>query len=169
MRRYRSLKNRKPINRVSDGARDARSSDRALYAAVHARSGNRCEVVLGGARCPRPRMIGLHHVTKRAQGGAKHTTADAAMDVCKAHHDLADNAHPDQRTLIDGTWVRGRLRVVALGGGTFKCWLDTTSKASARLSALAQAAARALETDVRDTEGATFHQALRQELKGETA
>lgn len=155
--------------RAARGALDAREKqERKDYATVHARSGNRCEVALKGQRCTWTRMPGCHHVTKRSQGG-KFKGPDYLIDVCWPHHDLTDNASASQRTTLrDGTMFYGRLRIVALGGGKFRCWMDTAGKASARLSALAQAAAEALETDVRGTGGATFHKALRTELKRAT-
>jgi hypothetical protein len=72
-------------------------------------------------------MFGLHHVTKRSQGGRKLSSPDTLMALCLRHHDLADNAHPGQRTVIDGQWIAGRLRIVALGAGMFRCWMETVS------------------------------------------
>jgi hypothetical protein len=129
VRRYRSLKNRKPMARVGRGALDARETqERKDYATVHARSGGQCEVELDAVRCRRARMPGVHHVTKRSQGGRKLSTPDTLMDICREHHDLADNAHAGQRTLIDGQWVRGKLVTVALGVGKFRCWMDVAAK-----------------------------------------
>lgn len=128
MRRYRGLRNSGFTKaRQGRGALDAREKqERKDYADVHARSGGQCEVVLGRRRCPKPRMPGVHHITKRSQGG-RFAPTDYLLDICARHHDLADNAAPEQRTLIDGVWVHGRLRMTALGGGKFRFWLETES------------------------------------------
>lgn len=127
MRRYKTLRARKQW-RASRGALDAREQqERRDYVDVIDRAAGQCEVVLKGTRCARPKMFGLHHVTKRSQGG-RFKGPDTLMAVCLRHHDLADNAHPAQRTLIDGRWVNGRLMIVAEGKGRFRCWMETTPK-----------------------------------------
>lgn len=158
MKRYRSLKNRKPWKlraersgaRPSDRAavREREAQERKDYATVHKRSGGYCEVrlpidsgrflwttgkmlALGErlpvVRCQRSRMPGVHHITKRSQGG-KFKGPDYLMDICWFHHDLADNADAAKTsTALDGEIRRGRLRISALGGGKFRCWMETES------------------------------------------
>ena len=110
-------------SRMSRGAPRSIADERADYELVHARSKGQCEVVLDRVRCARPRMPGVHHVIKRAQGG-KFKGPDYLMDLCAPCHDLADNASRAQRTMIGGRWVAGRLRIAALGQGRFRCWME---------------------------------------------
>lgn len=110
--------------RVERGALDAREKqERTDSAVAKARARGRCEVTLGGFRCARP-DCDTHHVIKRSQGG-KFKGPDYLMRVCRTCHSLMDAA-PEQATrLHGGAVIKGRLRVVALGGGAFNGWMET--------------------------------------------
>lgn len=99
------------------------------YAQVHRRSGGRCEVRFEDTgRCRRPRMRGCHHLTKRAQGGAGLGDLTMIMDLCAAHHDMADNASLTQRTTtLDGEVRVGRL---VIEPGTFRGRMVTSGTRS---------------------------------------
>lgn len=123
MRRWKSLRNRKPL-RASRGALDAREQqERRDFATVRARAKGRCEVRIGGWRCER-RDVDTHHVIKRSQGG-KFKGPDYLIRVCRECHDLTDAATTQLTTYRDKTSVYGRLRIAATGGGKFRCWMES--------------------------------------------
>lgn len=127
MRRYRSLQSRKPW-RSKPGESSAREKqERADAAKVRARAKGRCEVHVGPLRCQRP-DVDTHHVIKRSAGG-RYLGTDYLLRVCRPCHSLFDQ-HPEAKSLIGGRWVRGQLKAVALGGGRFRCWLETSVKHS---------------------------------------
>ena len=105
---------RSPLKR-----RPAPDLERAHRGIVNARSGGRCEVTLPwfsterspAERCDRAAMPGIHHLTKRSQGG-KTLPVSHKMAICSFHHDLADNASVTQKSVsLDGETRYGRLRI----------------------------------------------------------
>ena len=131
--RYKSLR-RTPWPRVS-GTRDPRESqERAAILRARLRAGGRCEVSLTAgrvtARCGRPDQE-THHVIKRSQGG-KYRGEDYLVRVCRVCHALTDAAPSQMTTLPSGNKIAGKLKIVAKGGGKFRCYMDTVGKSLSR-------------------------------------
>lgn len=72
----------------------------ALVARIFARQRQRC------AFCGRARQLDPHHVLKRSRGGPDHE--DNIVGLCRVCHDRTD-----------WPFAKGRLLIVALGGGFF--------------------------------------------------
>lgn len=108
------MKRRKRLNPVSRKLRAGKAKHDAVYAAVDARSGGRCEYrwigndlyhnFLTELRCLRP--AAEHHHTRKPR--RSYHAPEWVVGLCRAHHDRCE-----------GKYALGRLVVTPCGDGTF--------------------------------------------------
>ena len=99
-----------PMARRSQKVKDGEAEYQSVYRQVDARSGGRCECnEWEGYPNQRCRKSGRHH-HHTVKPRRSHHTADLIIHLCEGHHDR-----------VEWPYKRGRLRIVALGGGLFEC------------------------------------------------